>query len=459
MKPFTKYIKLCFALFFLIFISCNEEYLPVQEDGILETQDKIFKLPDPKIRLQDSLLKVILKKELDILYNNKQTPEYQSRSMVVDKTNAKKVYVHYLPWYQSKDYDGYWGQHWTMTNKDPDLLDENGLNQIASFYNPLIGPYSSSDPYLQEYHFLLMKLCGIDGVIFDWYGSRDMHDYNLIKNATETFIPKLNNIDIDFSIMYEDRVAFMEEDGVVVDHVARAKQDLSYIRDQYFPNNNYLEFNGNKIISMFGPHNITNASDWDNIYSVFDNFEQPELISLWGLQQNLGNHFGGEFLWVAPDHLSAQDYYYQTYANTNDITIGSAYPGFSSYYTAGGWLQGSNDWTLPVNDGDTFIEVLNNNAHEVSDFVQIITWNDFGEGTMIEPTTQHGFMFLEILQEYTGVSFDADDLAVVVRLYKARQEHKTNTEVMGLLDNSYNYLKSLDVSRVDGILQAIDVFY
>jgi hypothetical protein len=460
MKTVSPNLKKILILFLLIIsFSCEiEENIETKtvSTEILKTN---FEIPAPKIQHNDSILRNILDKELHILKTGKQELRYQNRSMTIDKTNIKKVYVHYLPWFQTKEYDGYWGQHWTMSNKNPDNLDTNGNNEIASYYNPLVGPYASRDPYLQEYHFLLMKLSGIDGVIFDWYGSRDIHDYGLIKKATETFIPKLENINLDFSIMYEDRVAYMEEPGNKINPIKNAKQDFRYIRDTYLNNPNYIKFNDTKFISFFGPHYITKKEQWNSIYNVFKNNNKPEFISLWGLKESMGKHFTGEFLWVAPDHLLAQNYYYQTHADSNSMTIGSTYPGFKSFYAQGGWSDGVNEWELPMNDGDTFVEVLNNNAHEDSDFIQVITWNDFGEGTMIEPTTQHGFMFLEILQEYTGVSFTADDLAVVARLYKARKNHRDNPEIMGLLDSSYDYMKSLDISRVDGILQAIEVYY
>ena len=34
-----------------------------------------------------------------------------------------------------------------------------------------------SDPAVLEYHVLLMKLGGIDGVIVDWYGQDNYYDY------------------------------------------------------------------------------------------------------------------------------------------------------------------------------------------------------------------------------------------------------------------------------------------
>src|SRR5471032_2609072 len=83
----------------------------------------------------------------------------------------KPVMVHYMPWFVSQPYSGSWGWHWTMNHFNPNVTNANGEQQIASWYYPLIGPYDSADPAVLEYHVLLMKLAGIDGVIVDWYGS------------------------------------------------------------------------------------------------------------------------------------------------------------------------------------------------------------------------------------------------------------------------------------------------
>src|SRR5688500_4362997 len=90
-------------------------------------------------------------------------------SPAVVKTNDMKVYVHYMPWFQTKPFSGSWGSHWKMNTKNPDIVDAEGKKQIASHYYPLIGPYDSRDKDVIEYHLLLMKYSGIDGVLIDWY--------------------------------------------------------------------------------------------------------------------------------------------------------------------------------------------------------------------------------------------------------------------------------------------------
>lgn len=381
-------------------------------------------------------------------------------SMIVEKENPKKVYVHYMPWFQSAEYDGFWGQHWTMTNQDPHLLDENGQRQIASYYYPLIGPYSSKDPDLHEYHFLMMKLAGIDGVIFDWYGSQSLYDYGMIKDATESFIWTMEDLGLDFSIMYEDRVAVQgASQGLFPTAIEAAQSDLQYINDHYFSSPRYLNHNDNPLLFVFGPHHLTSSSQWDQVFEILEPADKPDFLTLWAAQNLVGLNATGEFLWIAPDHLAAHEYYYSHYPEHNEITVGSVYPGFESFYADGGWSDGINDWTLNHENGDTFVETLNYTHHEMADLIQIATWNDFGEGTMIEPTEEFGFMYLQLLQQYTGVEHTPEDLQVVLELYRTRKKFPDNPRIQRLLDQTYEYVKALRMKRVNRILQAINRFY
>src|SRR5690606_20911368 len=76
----------------------------------------------------------------------------------VQKTNSMGLWAHYMPWFEDKASSGTgnWGMHWTMANRNPDLLNADGKRQIAAHYYPLIGPYASNDRDVLEYHFLLM---------------------------------------------------------------------------------------------------------------------------------------------------------------------------------------------------------------------------------------------------------------------------------------------------------------
>ena len=453
MGKFMKSIKMAMISLAGIFVACETQELDAIEEQVNLSieQDTAY---------TDAELSLILEEELKYLEEEKSGRIVDVSGMDIVKENPKKVYVHYMPWFQSMEYDGYWGQHWTMTNQNPENIDENGRRQIASYYYPLIGPYSSSDPDLQEYHFLLMKLAGVDGLIFDWYGSQDLYDYSIIKKSTETFIEGMEDLGLTFSIMYEDRVAVQAaESGLASSAIEAAQEDFLYIDRQYFSSPEYLYHNGKPLLFVFGPHHLVTEAEWNQVFTVLPPTNLPNFLTLWAASDRVGPNSSGEFLWVDKDHLLAHEYYYSVYPQVDAITVGGAYPGFESFYVEGGWTDGINEWTIDANEGHTFVETLNYTHHEVADFIQIITWNDFGEGTMIEPTEEFGFMYLQLLQEYTGVSFTPGDLQVVLDLYRARKSYKHDPWVQSLLNRSYKNLKRLKIRRARAILEAIKRFY
>lgn len=56
--------------------------------------------------------------------------------------------------------------------------------------------------------------------------------------------------------------------------------------------------------------------------------------------------------------------------------MGVSYPGFNTFYAQGGWP--GPDWSLPVGP-DTVIQTLSAAIEGGIDYVQLATWNDYGE--------------------------------------------------------------------------------
>jgi hypothetical protein len=62
--------------------------------------------------------------------------------------------------------------------------------------------------------------------------------------------------------------------------------------------------------------------------------------------------------------------------------------------------------------------------------VQLVTWNDYGEGTVIEPTHEDGYAALEAVQDARrkelgdAFTFTAEDLRLPARLYALRKAEK-----------------------------------
>ena len=143
-----------------------------------------------------------------------------------------------------------------MNHFDPDKKGREGKRLLASHYRPLIGPYDSGDDALLEYHLLLMKFSGIDGLLIDWPSSHDILDYQTNRLNAEALIKKISCVGLRFAIVYED---YTTREVTRVDSISShdaALADLQYISDNYFNSQNYLEIEGAPLLLVFGPRQI-----------------------------------------------------------------------------------------------------------------------------------------------------------------------------------------------------------
>ena len=77
---------------------------------------------------------------------------------------------------------------------------------------------------------------------------------------------------------------------------------------------------------------------------------------------------------------------------------------------------------LDPQGGKTFDQTLEMALQSNSELIQIATWNDYGEGTMIEPTKEFAYRYLERLQRLflsdKTFSYGPNDLRSPVNLLK-----------------------------------------
>ena len=72
--------------------------------------------------------------------------------------------------------------------------------------------------------------------------------------------------------------------------------------------------------------------------------------------------------------------------------------------------------------------------------IQIVTWNDWGEGTQIEPSAEFGYRDLEATQRLrrratnTHLAGTAADLRLPVRWYRLRKAYHDDRHLMARLD-------------------------
>lgn len=379
----------------------------------------------------------------------------ESMAAEVAKTNPMKVYMHYMPWFETPDTLGgnNWGWHWRMNTQNPNIVLQNGQRQIASHYYPLIGPYASRDPDVIEYHLLLMKYSGVDGVLIDWYGVEGTNgDIGHLLTSSNAIVDRVDDFDMEFGVVLEDRFSAS---------VNQAQANLAYLRDHYFNKPEYIRLGVDQdpLLPVFGPITFESQSEWSQILAQAG--EPVDLLTLWYESNDAGSNADGEYAWVyespgSNDHLAHQQNFYNNRAPSLDVAGGSVYPGFHDFYQEGG--AGGTLLDIPHDDGQTLenlITLATAHASKV-DFVQLATFNDFGEGTMFEPTVETGFDYLVKVQQYTGAPYSQDELELVHELYLARKAKEGDAAAQQILDQVSSHLSDLDVDHARWLIKTVD---
>lgn len=355
-----------------------------------------------------------------------QTPAAPAPTRVDSAKPTPLVLAHYMPWYQVERGPGEgsstsWGWHWTMNHFDPDTQ-LGDRRQIASHFYPAIGPYDSSDPAVLEYHLLLMKTAGIDGVIVDWYGLSDLNDYAMLHRNTEALFAAASRFGMKFSICYEDQtIPFLVQAGRLERsaQVRHAISEINAIADLWFSQPNYVRIDDKPVLLSFGNTGLSD-DEWKQCV------EGLKTKVAYFSEHTRRDGAVGAYDWPVPSMGSKATDRFTKLSSDWSHAIPVAFPRFVDIYAeakVNAGYEHLDDW-----GGETFKQTLRRASQFDAAIVQVATWNDWGEGTQIEPSREYGFRDLEVLQSYRRKFVDpkfsarADDLRLPLSLWKMRQQ-------------------------------------
>jgi hypothetical protein len=304
-----------------------------------------------------------------------------------------------------------------------------------------------------------MKLAGVDGVIVDWYGSANFLDYGINNQATVRLFQFTRKAGLKFSICYEDQTIQHMIDGNYLaagDAVFHAQQEMLYLQTNFFSDASYLRLKGRPVLLNFGPQHFVMSSNWEDIFSALKPTNQPAFFT----EDNRLPVSMGAFSWppmwmsqapgtggvLSGTALKSYLADFDQKAGNWPASISSAFPRFHDIYQRAGVR---NYWGyLGDRHGDTLRETLSRGMTNSSAIVQVVTWNDFGEGSMVEPTQEYGYQDLGIIQDFrrqyleAGFSRNTNDLTMALRLYNLRRHFLTNAVVSEELDRIFTNIVS-----------------
>jgi hypothetical protein len=356
-----------------------------------------------------------------------------------------------MPWYQSKAVTGKWGWHWTMNHFNPDKTTD-GKQEAASQYRPLIGLYDSSDPDVLEYHVQLMKLAGIGGVAVDWYGLEDYYDYASNHKNAQGMINTIQRAGLKFTLVYEDQTVTQLIKGHVFpesDAVKKGQEMMQWLEGQWFSSPSYIKIDGHPVFMVFGPQYYKDQ-DWEQMFAPLKT--QPDFLTL---MFKKGPAVGG-YSWPTPqrgeDKSWAELDMFEQRAAQWPLKIEVAYPRFNDIYSQVGMTS-----FPPIQDhgGATYEKTLARALQSKAPIIQIATWNDWGEGTQIEPSVEFGYRDLEAAQRITHSKYTPEDLRLPFQLYELRKKSAGEVANRRKLDAISDELLAGDCTKAKQDLAAI----
>jgi hypothetical protein len=240
--------------------------------------------------------------------------------------------------------------------------------------------YSSTDANQIHRQITDMISRGIDGVIIDWYGPG-----NSIDQGTQLVMAEAEkHPGFTFAIMVDKGAIEWDSCPGCTPQQALIQQ-LQYVEQTYVPSPAYMKINGLPVITNFNL-DLSYSIDWNAVNAALSPHPKFIFQNSSGFTHTLTD---GSYSWVMPTtndygmgYLSS--FYDAGMSHPSEETVGATYKGFND--TLASW--GSNR-IMGQQCGQTWLQTfaklnsLYNSGHQLP-YVQLVTWNDYEEGTEIE---------------------------------------------------------------------------
>jgi len=239
--------------------------------------------------------------------------------------------------------------------------------------------YVSWDPAQVEKQLVDMQSRGITGVIIDWYGPADDTEA-----TTLAWLAAVANHPGFKIIIMIDKGAIKLSPCPGCNPQQTLIYLVNYVLQNYATSPAYASLNGNPIITQFDI-DLHYSIDWKTVQA------QTSSNIAWIFENNEGfSHSitSGSWSWVNISENYGFDYLNKFYKTAekypHEMAWGGTYKGFND--TLASWGQGR---IIDQQCGETWLETFNilNNYYSASTqlpILQLITWNDYEEGTEIE---------------------------------------------------------------------------
>jgi hypothetical protein len=240
--------------------------------------------------------------------------------------------------------------------------------------------YNSNSPTQVHNQITDMISRGINGVVIDWYGPN-----NSIDDATQLVMHEAEqHPGFTFAIMI-DAGAIGQNLCPGCSPQEALIQLLQYVEQKYFTSSAYFKIGNQPVVTNFDV-DLNYSIDWKTVNSALAVPPRFFFQDSEGFSRALSD---GSYSWVMPQTTDygmsyLSNFYATGLGSPNLETVGAAYKGFNDDLAA--WGTGR---VMSQQCGQTWLQTFSeanstfNSAHQLP-YLQLVTWNDYDEGTEIE---------------------------------------------------------------------------
>ncbi|SDR76742.1 Glycosyltransferase WbsX [Polaribacter sp. KT25b] len=302
--------------------------------------------------------------------------------------NKTKVIAHYMGWYSDKNSQNKKLRHW-----------EHGYANT-----PIIGAYNSKSKATLVYHSLLAWSSGLDAIAIN---VKDKYDYETMEELFNT-IDELQSIskgkfNLKYLISYDDQGFDLQEP---LDTTFVKVKDF---KEHIIKRKNYLFHKNNPLFFSFDyPKKFLTAKSFRTVIDSVFKENKPYLIwNTFGEGEEVQTYVNAFYPWVQPGGewdteglnwgKGYLNYFYDQvnkFETKYSFVVGGVWAGFDDRKnTSWGGNRLISRQNGKVYD-DTWNFIHNYKGKLPMDYVVLETWNDWNEGTEIEPSLEYGYQYL-----------------------------------------------------------------
>lgn len=261
---------------------------------------------------------------------------------------------------------------------------------------PVKGPYSTHDPELLDWQIDQAKAHGITGFVASWMGRGTPGAW--IDQSLDLLLQRAEKKGFKVAAYWES----VPPEGPQLDI---AVDDLTYLLTRYGTNTAYLKVNGKPVIFVYSRVLVQiPIPAWPEIILRARAKVGDFILIGEGFHDSLEFMFDGLHLFGGPteeDLVKRRTLYARLYS---DGVIAARSRGRISVVTVGAGYddrkQNKEGWMADRQDGKVYRTLWEEALKAKADWVLISTWNEWPEGSEIEPSVELGDQYLKITREY-----------------------------------------------------------